>query len=106
MTACIVGWAHTPFGSMKVMTSNLISQVPRRLSRMCILPEDIDEIVLGPSGRAPQGFPASLVLQSEEAWRQAATRGKCLCDGVRDPSSMKTIAAKQGRFVLVVGVER
>lgn len=113
MTACIVGWAHTPFGKHENDdVESLISQVATQaVADAGILPEDIDEIVLGTFGEgfSPQGFPASLVLQSEEAWRfKPATRveNACATGSAAIHQGMKTIAAKQGRFVLVVGVEK
>ncbi|MDF2095150.1 acetyl-CoA acetyltransferase [Aquibaculum arenosum] len=113
MTACIVGWAHTPFGKHENDdTESLIAQVATQaVADAGLDPSDIDEIVLGSFGEgfSPQGFPASLVLQASDAFRfKPATRveNACATGSAAIHQGLKTIAAKQGRFVLVVGVEK
>lgn len=113
MTACIVGWAHTPFGKHENDDAEaLIARVATQaVADAGLAPEDIDEIVLGTFGEgfSPQGFPASLVLQTSGAFRfKPATRveNACATGSAAIHQGLKTIAAKQGRFVLVVGVEK
>ena len=63
MTACIVGWAHTPFGKHETEDpESLIVRVTQEaLADAGIGPDDVDEIVVGQfnEGFSPQGFPAS-----------------------------------------------
>src|SRR5690606_13464836 len=84
MTACIVGWAHTPFGKLEGETvESLVVRVAREaIEHAGIAPADIDEIVLGHfnAGFSPQDFTASLVLQADDALRfKPATRVENAC---------------------------
>jgi len=113
MTSCIVGWAHTPFGKHEDEDAeSLIGQVATQaVADAGLAPDDIDEIVLGTFGEgfSAQGFPASLVLQTSSAFRfKPATRveNACATGSAAIHQGLKTIAARQGRFVLVVGVEK
>ena len=95
MTACIVGWAHTPFGK-------LANESDR---------SDVEEIVLGHfnSGFSPQDFTASLVLQTSPDLRfKRATRveNACATGSAAVHQGLKSIAARSARIVLVVGVEQ
>ena len=79
MTACIVGWAHTPFGKLDTETvESLITRVTAEaLEHAGIGPEDVDEVVLGHfnGGFSPQEFTASLVFQTSDKFRfKPATR--------------------------------
>ena len=69
MTACIVGWAHTPFGKLdsETVESLIVRVADEALEHAGIGPEDVDEIVLGHfnAGFSPQDFTASLVLAGE-----------------------------------------
>ena len=71
MTACIVGWAHTPFGKLDTETvESLIVRVTNEaLTHAGIAAEDVDEILLGHfnAGFSPQDFTASIVLQASDA---------------------------------------
>ncbi|WP_421706464.1 acetyl-CoA acetyltransferase [Algihabitans sp.] len=113
MSGCIVGWAHTPFGKhAEDDVESLIAQVAiQAVEDAGLEPGDIDEIVLGTYGEtfSPQGFPASLVLQTSDAFRfKPATRveNACATGSAAIRQGLKTLAAKEGRFVLVVGVEK
>ena len=68
MTACIVGWAHTPFGRLEGETlEGLIVRVATQaLADAGIAAADVDEIVLGHfnAGFSAQDFTAALVLQA------------------------------------------
>jgi acetyl-CoA C-acetyltransferase len=112
MSGCIVGWAHTPFGKHEGSdVEDLIAQVATQaVADAGLDPEEIDEIVLGTYGEAfsAQGFPASLVLQTSDAFRfKPATRveNACATGSAAIRQGLKTLKAKEGRFVLVVGVE-
>ncbi len=59
MTACIIGWAHTPFGKLGTETvETLIIKVANEaLDHAGIGPEDVDEILathLRMGGRVPR----------------------------------------------------
>ncbi len=113
MTACIVGWAHTPFGKHESEDpeSLIVRVAVEALSDAGLEPGEVDEIVVGQfnEGFSPQAFPASLVLQADERFRfKPATRveNACATGTAAIHQGLKTIEAKRGRFVLVVGVEK
>ena len=113
MTACIIGWSHTPFGKHQDEdVESLILQVARSaVADAGLEPADIDELVLGTynEGFSPQGFPSSLILQADQAFRyKPATRveNACATGTAALHQGVKSIEAKRARFVLVVGVEK
>jgi acetyl-CoA C-acetyltransferase len=113
VTACIVGWSHTPFGKHEGedVESLIIQAANAAINDAGIAPDDIDEILLGHfgGGFSAQGFTSSLVLQGEDAFRfKPATRveNACATGSAAVHQGLKSIAAKQARFVLVVGVEK
>jgi acetyl-CoA C-acetyltransferase len=113
MTACIVGWAHTPFGKLSGETvESLVVRVAREaLGDAGIAAEDVDEIVLGHfnAGFSAQDFTASLVLQASPDLRfKRATRveNACATGSAAVHQGLKAIAAHSARIVLVVGVEQ
>src|SRR6202043_784880 len=113
MTACIVGWAHTPFGKLSGETvESLVVRVTREaLGDAGIAADDVDEIVLGHfnAGFSAQDFTASLVLQASPELRfKRATRveNACATGSAAGHQGLKAIAARSARIVLVVGVEQ
>src|SRR5580698_7110383 len=113
MTACIVGWAHTPFGKLAGETvERLIVQVTTQaLADAGIEAKDVDEIVLGHfnAGFSAQDFTASLVLQASPDLRfKRATRveNACATGSAAVHQGLKSIAARAARIVLVVGAEQ
>jgi acetyl-CoA C-acetyltransferase len=113
MTACIVGWAHTPFGKLSGETvESLVVRVTREaLGDAGIAAEDVDEIVLGHfnAGFSAQDFTASLVLQASPDLRfKRATRveNACATGSAAVHQGLKAIAARSAHIVLVVGVEQ
>src|SRR5262252_6216267 len=113
MTACIVGWAHTPFGKLDAETveSLIVRVATEALADARIGAADVDEIVLGHfnAGFSTQDFTASLVLQASPDLRfKRATRveNACATGSAAVHQGLKAIAAKSARFVLVVGVEQ
>ena len=113
MTACIVGVAHTPFGKLDTESvESLIVRVAREaLNDAGIAAADVDEIVLGHfnGGFSAQDFTASLVLQTDPAFRfKPATRveNACATGSAAVHQGLKSIAARAARIVLVVGVEQ
>ena len=113
MTACIVGWAHTPFGRLSDDTvESLVVQVATEALRDAgIGPKDVDEIVLGHfnAGFSAQDFTASLVLQASPELRfKRATRveNACATGSAAVHQGLKAIEARAARIVLAVGVEQ
>jgi len=113
MTACIVGWSHTPFGKHENDdVESLIGQVAvQALEDAGIGPDEVDEIFVGHfnEGFSRQAFPASLVLQSDERLRfKPATRveNACASGSAAVYQGIRAIASQAARFVLVVGVEK
>jgi acetyl-CoA C-acetyltransferase len=113
MTACIVGWAHTPFGKLDAETveSLIVRVATEALADAGIAAADVDEIVLGHfnAGFSAQDFTASLVLQASPDLRfKRATRveNACATGSAAVHQGLKAIAAKAARIVLVVGVEQ
>jgi len=113
MTACIVGWSHTPFGKHENDdVESLIGKVAgQALEDAGIGPDEVDEIYVGHfnEGFSRQAFPASLVLQSDDRLRfKPATRveNACASGSAAVYQGLRAIASKAARFVLVVGVEK
>src|SRR5262249_30230219 len=113
MTACIVGWAHTPFGKLDAETveNPIVRVAPQALAAAGIAARDVDEIVLGHfnAGFSAQDFTASLVLQADPDLRfKRATRveNACATGSAAVHQALRTIQAPAARIVLVVGVEQ
>ncbi|MBN8920322.1 MAG: acetyl-CoA acetyltransferase [Rhizobiales bacterium] len=113
MTACIVGWAHTPFGRLdgETVESLLVRVTREALADAGIAARDVDEIVLGHfnAGFSAQDFTASLVLQASPDLRfKRATRveNACATGSAAVHQGLRAIAAKAARIVLVAGVEQ
>src|SRR5271166_4498426 len=111
--ACIVGWAHTPFGkSEDPDVEALIGRVAgAAIADAGIEPGEIDATFVGlfNGGFSKQDFPSSLVLQHLPALRfkpstryeNACATGTAAIHGARD-----FLAAGRGRFALVIGAEK
>jgi acetyl-CoA C-acetyltransferase len=113
MTACIVGWAHTPFGKLsdETVESLIVRVAGEALADAGIGPKDVDEIVLGHfnAGFSAQDFTAALVLQASPELRfKPATRveNACATGSAAVHQGIKTIEARAARIVLVVGAEQ
>jgi acetyl-CoA C-acetyltransferase len=113
MTACIVGWAHTPFGKLdsETVESLIVRVANEALSDAGVAARDVDEIVLGHfnAGFSAQDFTAALVLQASPDLRfKRATRveNACATGSAAVHQGLKAIDAKAARIVLVVGVEQ
>ena len=113
MTACIVGWAHLPFGRHPDETlEGMITRVAAdAIDHAGIGPDDIDEIVLGHfnAGFSPQDFTASLVLQADDRLRfKPATRveNACATGSAAVRQGIRAIDAHAAKIVLVVGAEQ
>ncbi|MEB5004808.1 thiolase domain-containing protein, partial [Pseudomonas aeruginosa] len=68
MTACIVGWAHTPFGKLEEPdVEALIERVAgAAIQDAGIEADDVDGVFVGlfNNGFSRQDFPSSLAMQS------------------------------------------
>jgi acetyl-CoA C-acetyltransferase len=113
MSACIIGWAHTPFGKHDALDlETLIVKVAKEaVADAGLAPKDIDAIYLGHlnAGFVRQEFPSSLTLQAADEWRfKPATRveNACATGSAAIHQGLNAIAARKARRVLVVGVEK
>jgi acetyl-CoA C-acetyltransferase len=113
MTACIVGWSHTPFGRHDgVDVEALIGQVVGgALADAAVAAAEIDEVFVGQinAGFARQEFPSSLPMQTAPELRfKRSTRveNACATGSAAIHGGLNAIAAKKARLVLVVGVEK
>ena len=113
MTACIVGWSHTPFGKHENedVESLIVQAAQGALEDSGLEAKDIDEIFVGHcnAGFSRQEFTASLALQADDAFRFVpATRveNACATGSAAIHQGINSIEAKRARFVLVVGVEK
>jgi acetyl-CoA C-acetyltransferase len=113
MTACIVGWAHTPFGKLagETVESLIVGAARDALADAGVEARDIDEVVLGHfnAGFSPQDFTAALVLQASPELRfTRATRveNACATGSAAVHQGLRAIQAKAARLVLVVGAEQ
>jgi acetyl-CoA C-acetyltransferase len=108
-----VGWAHTPFGKLsgETVESLVVRVAGEALADAGIAAKDVDEILLGHfnAGFSAQDFTASLVLQASPDLRfKRATRveNACATGSAAVHQGLKSIAARDARIVLVVGVEQ
>ncbi|MGI9483447.1 MAG: acetyl-CoA acetyltransferase [Hyphomicrobiales bacterium] len=113
MTACIVGWAHVPFGKIEGadIESLFASVVGDAIADAGVETSDIDSVHVGVfnKGFQKQDFVASLVLQAEEGLRfKPATRveNACATGSAAVHSALDRVAAKKSRIALVVGAEK
>jgi acetyl-CoA C-acetyltransferase len=112
VTACIIGWAHTPFGRLdgETVESLVVRAATEALADAGVAASDVDEILLGHfnAGFSTQDFTASLVLQASPDLRfKRATRVENACATGSAAVHHGLRAIKAGaRIVLVVGVEQ
>jgi acetyl-CoA C-acetyltransferase len=111
--ACIVGWAHSPFGKLEDPDiESLIGRVAgAAIADAGIEPHEIEAsfVSLFNNGFSDQDFPASLILQHVPDLRfrpitryeNACASGSAAVHGARD-----FLLSGRGRFALVVGVEK
>jgi acetyl-CoA C-acetyltransferase len=112
VTACIIGWAHTPFGRLdgETVESLVVRAATEALADAGVAASDVDEILLGHfnAGFSVQDFTASLVLQASPDLRfKRATRVENACATGSAAVHHGLRAIKAGaRIALVVGVEQ
>src|SRR4030088_878005 len=109
MTACMVGWAHTPFGRLDTesVESLIVRAANDALADAGVAAADVDEIVLGHfnAGFSPQDFTASLVLQASPDLRfRRATRveNACATGSAAGHPGVQAVPAERARLVRVV----
>ena len=113
MTACIVGWAHTPFGKLDDPdVESLFGRVARAVVEDAgIEAKDLDAAFVGVfnGGFSKQDFPASLLLQHLPELRFRPTtryENACATGSAAIHGALDFLAARRGRFALVVGAEK
>lgn len=113
MSVCIVGWGHTAFGKRTDDDTEALTLEAARaaLDDAGVGPTDIDEIVVGSTGRlADQAFPSSLPLHLDDAMRcytpSTNVENACATGSAAIHQGMNAIRAGRARFVLIVGVEK
>jgi acetyl-CoA C-acetyltransferase len=113
MTACIVGWAHTPFGKLEDPDiESLFGRVAMAaIQDAGIEPAEVDAAFVGVfnGGFSKQDFFASLLLQNVPALRFKPTtryENACATGSAAIHGALDFLAAKRGRFALVVGAEK
>lgn len=113
MTGSIVGWAHTPFGKLPEQdVEALIARVATQaVFDAGLTPTDIDAVYLGVvnNGFSKQDFMAGMVAQADARFRfTPATRieNACATGSAAIHAGLNYLAAKRGKFVLVVGAEK
>ena len=111
--ACIVGWAHSPFGKLEEPDLEaLLARVGRAaIEDAGIEPHEVDAGFVGVFGEGftQQGFPSSLVLHSVPELRfKPLTRfeNACATGSAAIHGALDFLAAKRGRFALVLGAEK
>ena len=111
--ACIVGWAHTPFGRLdEPDLEALIAKVSlAALSHAGVSDADVDGIYLGTynNGFSKQGFEAGLVaLGAPGLTYTPATRleNACATGSAAIYAALDFIECGRGRIPLVVGAEK
>jgi acetyl-CoA C-acetyltransferase len=113
MTACIVGWAHTPFGRLPDHDlESLITTVARSaLDDAGITAEEVDAIYVGlfNNGLSKQDFAAGLALQADNGFlykRATRLENACATGTAAIHGALDFLEAKRGRFTLVIGAEK
>ena len=113
MTACMIGWAHSKFGKLEEddVESLVCSVAAEAIKDAGVSPEDVDAIYLGwyNGGFSKQDFGSSLVFNGIDGLRfKPSTRveNACATGSAAMHQGANFLEAKQGRVVLVIGVEK
>lgn len=113
MSACIVGWGHTPFGRHHEadLESLIVAATQEALTHAGIGAEEVDAIWLGHlgGGFVPEIFPSSLVQQGDPGlrWRPATrVENACASGAGAVFAACDAIEAGRTRVALVVGAEK
>ena len=113
MTACIVGWAHTPFGKLENPdVESLIARVARAaVEDAGLTTTDVEALTVGlfNNGFSAQDFPASLAFNAVPEWRflpAVRVENACATGSAAIHAARDMIAARRARVVVVVGAEK
>lgn len=113
MTACIVGWAHTPFGKLEDPdVESLIARVARAaVDDSGLGVEDVGALAVGlfNNGFSAQDFPSSLALNAVPEWRflpSVRVENACATGSAAIHAGLDMIAAGRARVVVVIGAEK
>ena len=113
MNACIVGWAHTPFGRLESEDiESLITRVTREaIADAGLQAKDIDEIYLGHFGEGfvRERFLSSIPLQASDDLRftpSTRVENACATGSAALHQGMNSIAAKRAKGVPGGGAEK
>lgn len=113
MGACIVGWAHSPFGRLddRDLEALIVDVSREALAHAGVTAADVDGIWLGllNGGFVPDIFCSSLVLQADPELRWCpATRveNACASGAAAVYAACDAIEAGRARLALVVGAEK
>ena len=113
MTACIVGWAHTPFGKLAdaSVESLIVKVAGEALADAGVAAKDVDEIVLGHfnAGFVGQDFTASLPAVAMPEFRHTpAVRSEnaCATGSAAVWAALDAMAAGRMKRTLVIGIEK
>ena len=111
--ACIVGWAHSPFGKLEEPDlESLLARVGRAaIEDAGIEPSEVDAGFVGVFGEGftQQGFPSSLVLHSIPELRfKPLTRfeNACATGTAAIHAGLASVGSRASRFALVIGAEK
>ncbi|KAB1069882.1 acetyl-CoA acetyltransferase [Methylobacterium planeticum] len=111
--ACIVGWAHTPFGKLEDPdVESLMARVSgAALAHAGVAPEQVDGIYVGVmnNGFSKQGFEAAQVALRQPALAHVpATRveNACATGSAALYTALDFVESGRGRVALVVGAEK
>lgn len=113
MTACIVGWAHTPFGKLEDPdVESLIARVARAAVEDAGLGvEDVGALTVGlfNNGFSAQDFPSSLAFNAVPEWRflpSVRVENACATGTAAIHAGLDMIAAGRAKVVVVIGAEK
>jgi acetyl-CoA C-acetyltransferase len=109
----IVGWSHSQFGKLPEhdLESLIVGVVKGALADANLEASDVDEIFVGNfnAGLTRQDFPASLVLQADDALRflpVTRVENACATGSAAIDQGLSAIGASRAKIVLVVGAEK
>lgn len=113
MAACIVGWAHTPFGKLEDPDiESLIARVARAAVEDAGLGvEDVGALTVGlfNNGFSAQDFPSSLAFNAVPEWRflpSVRVENACATGSAAIHAGLDMIAAGRAKVVVVIGAEK
>jgi len=113
MTACIVGWAHTPFGKLDDPdVEHLIARVARAaVEDAGLATTDVEALTVGlfNNGFSAQDFPSSLAFNAVPEWRflpAVRVENACATGSAAIHAARDMIGAGRARVVVVVGAEK